>query len=51
MIFGDIYTAKKYRYEGKYDFPVDTMENNTVVGAQVGGMKTMLKECDGIQLY
>ena len=39
MIFGDIYTAKKYRYEGKYDFPVDTMVDNTVVGAQVGGMK------------
>ena len=39
MIFGDIYTTKKYRYEGKYDFPVDTMVDNTVVGAQVGGMK------------
>ena len=39
MIFGDIYTAKKYRYDGKYDFPLDMMVDTTVVGASTGGMK------------
>ena len=39
MIFGDIYTAKKYRYDGKYDFPVDQMVDTTTVGASTGGMK------------
>lgn len=39
MIFGDIYTAKKYRYAGKYDFPLDSMVDTTAVGAATGGMK------------
>ena len=39
MIFGDIYTAKKYRYDGKYDFSFDQMVDNTAVGASTGGMK------------
>lgn len=38
LIFGDIYTTKKYRY-GKYDFAFDQMVDNTVVGAGTGGMK------------
>ena len=40
-VFGDIYTAKKYRY-GKYDFPFDQMVDNTTVGALTGGMKLRL---------
>ncbi|MEG2146677.1 MAG: BREX system P-loop protein BrxC [Lachnospiraceae bacterium] len=38
MIFGDIYTSKKYRY-GKYDFPFDQMVDSTTVGAVTGGMR------------
>ena len=38
MVFGDIYTSKKYRY-GKYDFAFDQMVDNTAVGAVTGGMK------------
>jgi len=37
MIFGDIYTQKKYRY-GKYDFPFDEMIDSTTIGAVTGGM-------------
>lgn len=37
MIFGDIYTQKKYRY-GKYDFPFDEMVDSTFIGAVTGGM-------------
>ena len=39
MIFGDIYTAKKYRYGDKYDFPLDGMVDTTAVGTATGGMK------------
>ena len=38
MVFGDIYTAKKFRY-GKYDFDFDQMVDNTTVGAVTGGMR------------
>lgn len=38
MIFGDIYTTKKYRY-GKYDFAFDQMVDSTTVGAVTGGMR------------
>ena len=38
MIFGDIYTAKKFRY-GKYDFAFDQMVDHTTVGAVTGGMR------------
>ena len=38
MIFGDIYTTKKFRY-GKYDFAFDQMVDNTAVGTLTGGMK------------
>nr|WP_302593516.1 BREX system P-loop protein BrxC [uncultured Acetatifactor sp.] len=38
MVFGDIYTTKKYRY-GKYDFAFDQMVDSTAVGAVTGGMK------------
>ena len=38
MIFGDIYTQKKYRY-GKYDFPFDEMVDSTAVGTMTGAMK------------
>ena len=37
MIFGDIYTQKKYRY-GKYDFPFDEMIDSTSIGSVTGGM-------------
>jgi hypothetical protein len=37
MIFGDIYTQKKYRY-GKYDFQFDEMVDSTSIGAVTGGM-------------
>ena len=37
MIFGNIYTTKKYRY-GKYDFPFDEMVDSTAIGATTGGM-------------
>ena len=39
IIFGDIYTTKKYKYSDRYDFPVDTVVDNTVIGSLVGGMK------------
>jgi hypothetical protein len=38
MIFGDIYTTKKYRY-GKYDFAFDQMVDGITVGAITGGMR------------
>lgn len=38
MIFGDIYTTKKYRY-GKYDFAFDQMVDGVTVGAITGGMR------------
>ncbi len=38
MIYGDIYTSKKYRY-GKYDFAYDQMVDGVTVGAITGGMK------------
>lgn len=37
MIFGDIYTRKKYHY-GKYDFPFDEMVDSTYIGSITGGM-------------
>lgn len=37
MIFGDIYTTKKYRY-GKYDFSFDQMVDTQAVGSVTGGM-------------
>lgn len=37
MIFGDIYTTKKFRYE-KYDFSFDRMVDTQVVGSVSGGM-------------
>jgi hypothetical protein len=37
MIFGDIYTQKKYRY-GKYDFPFDEMVDSTFIGPVTGAM-------------
>lgn len=38
LIFGDIYTTKKYKY-GKYDFPFDQQVDTTTVGAITGGMR------------
>ena len=38
MIFGDIYTTKKYRY-GKYDFAFDQMVDGVMVGSVTGGMR------------
>ena len=38
MIFGDIFTTKKYRY-GKYDFAFDQMVDGITVGTVTGGMR------------
>ncbi|MEY8334941.1 BREX system P-loop protein BrxC [Lachnospiraceae bacterium 47-T17] len=38
IVFGDIYTTKKFRY-GRYDFAFDQMVDNTTVGAVTGGMR------------
>ena len=38
MIYGDIYTTKKYRY-GKYDFAFDQMVDGIAAGSITGGMK------------
>lgn len=38
MVYGDIYTSKKFRY-GKYDFAFDQMVDGVTVGAVTGGMK------------
>ena len=37
-IFGDIYTAKKFRH-GEQDFPFDQMVDGIMVGANTGGMR------------
>lgn len=41
MVYGDIYTSKKFRY-GKYDFAFDQMVDGVTVGASTGGMKLRL---------
>ena len=38
IIFQDVYTPKKYRYQ-KYDFPFDEMVDSMTVGNTSGGMK------------
>lgn len=38
MIYGDIFTTKKFRY-GKYDFDFDKMVDGVTTGASTGGMK------------
>ena len=38
IIYGDIYTSKKFRYE-KYDFSFDQMVDGMTIGAITGGMK------------
>ena len=38
MIYGDIFTTKKFRY-GKYDFPFDQMVDGITVGVATGGMR------------
>ena len=38
MIYGDIYTTKKFRF-GKYDFDFDKMVDGVIVGAATGGMR------------
>jgi len=37
IIFGDIYSSKKYRF-GKYDFSFNQMVDNTAVGSTTGSM-------------
>ena len=39
MIFADIYTTKKYRYDSKHDFAFDQMVDGATVGAVTGGMR------------
>ena len=38
MIYGDIFTTKKFRYE-KYDFAFDQMVDGITVGVATGGMR------------
>ena len=38
MIYGNIFTTKKFRY-GKYDFPFDQVVDGITVGASTGGMR------------
>lgn len=38
MIYGDIFTTKKFRY-GKYDFAFDQMVDGITVGVATGGMR------------
>ncbi|WP_195543170.1 BREX system P-loop protein BrxC [Massiliimalia timonensis] len=38
MIFGDVFTTKKYRY-GKYDFSFDQMVDGITIGNITGGMR------------
>ena len=38
MVYGDIYTTKKYRHD-KYDFAFDQMVDGVTVGAMTGGMR------------
>ena len=38
MIYGDIFTTKKFRY-GIYDFPFDQMVDGITVGVATGGMR------------
>ena len=38
MIYGDIFTTKKFRY-GKYDFAFDKMVDGITVGVATGGMR------------
>ena len=38
MIYGNIFTTKKFRY-GKYDFPFDQVVDGITVGAPTGGMR------------
>lgn len=39
MIYGDIYTTKKYHFDNKYDFAFDQMVDGFTVGAITGGMR------------
>jgi hypothetical protein len=39
MVYGDIYTTKKYRHDSKYDFAFDQMVDGVTVGAMTGGMR------------
>ena len=39
IIFGDIYTSKKFRYDNTYDFAFDQMVDGVTVGAITGGMR------------
>ncbi|HCA55271.1 MAG TPA: BREX system P-loop protein BrxC, partial [Ruminococcaceae bacterium] len=39
LIFGDIYTTKKFRFGSKYDFPFDQMVDGMANGTLTGGMK------------
>lgn len=41
LVFGEIYTTKKYRYD-KYDFTFDQMVDNNAIGAVTGGMRLKL---------
>ncbi|MDO4569482.1 MAG: BREX system P-loop protein BrxC [Planctomycetia bacterium] len=54
MIFGDIYTAKKYRY-GKYDFPFTQVVDSTTVGSVASDMRlrflTVATDFSGRQEY
>lgn len=39
MIFGSIYESKKFRYNGKYDFPFDRFVDETLIGTPSGAVR------------
>ena len=39
LIYGDIYTSSKFRYDNKYDFAFDKMVDGISIGAYTGGMR------------
>ena len=51
MVFADIYTAKKYRYSGRYDFTFDQMVDGQPNGVLTGGMllRVLTAACDPVE--
>ena len=48
MIYGDIFTTKKFRYE-KYDFAFDQMVDGITVGVATGGLRFLTVAADAIE--
>lgn len=39
IVFADLYVNKKFRYNGKYDFPYDQLIDETVIGQLTGAIR------------